>query len=187
VEIKKLVSVTPHSFEVETSTIALTRAEEDMMSKQILKGFTMLVLVVGLAFVSAVVSANGQSSTAVRGNVPFEFIVGDQSLPAGEYTVKSISSGGEVLAIANRDLDRSTMRMSRNLVSDRKSETPRLIFHRYGNQNFLAEVWAGEQTGKQLAKSKQERAIEREQAAIAANGKTLPNTYETVVILASLR
>ena len=155
------------------------------MSKQILKGFTMLMLVVGLAFVSAVVSANGQSSTAVRSNVPFEFIVGDQSLPAGEYIVKSISSGGEVLGIANRALTRSTIRMSRNLVS-RKSQTSQLIFHRYGNQYFLAEVWTAE-TGKQLAKSKQEQALQRELAAIDPKGQPSRNSYETIAIVASLR
>jgi hypothetical protein len=153
-----------------------------MMSKQILKGFTMLVLVVGLAFVSAVVSANGQS-TAVRSNVPFEFIVGDRSLPAAQYTVKSIGSGGEVLAIDSRDANRSAMRMSSNLTSNTKSETPRLIFHRYGNQYFLAEVWTSE-SGKQLAKSKQERALQRELAAINPKGQ---NSYETIAIVASLR
>jgi hypothetical protein len=164
------------------------------MTKQILKGFTMLVLVVGLAFVSAVVSANGQSSR-VRGNVPFEFIVGDRSLPAGEYTVRSMTSGGEVLriadgdvlAIANGDGHRSTLRMANNLVSKGKAPSARLIFHRYGNQYFLAEVWSGEQTGKQLRKSSQERALEREQAAIASKGQPSRNTYETIAIVASLQ
>lgn len=156
------------------------------MSKQILKGFTMLVLVVGLAFVSAVVSAQGQSR-AVKGNVPFEFIVGDKCLPAGEYMVKSMTDGGEVIAIADNDARRSTLRLTNNLVSKGKAPSPRLIFHRYGNQYFLAEVWSGEQTGKQLKKSSQERALEREQGAIASKGQPSRNTYETIAIVASLQ
>jgi hypothetical protein len=156
------------------------------MTKQILKGFTMLVIVVGLAFVSAVVSANGQSR-AIRGNVPFEFIVGDKSLPAGEYMVKSMTSGGEVISIADSDAQRSTLRLTNNLVSKGKPPSARLIFHRYGNQNFLAEVWSGEATGKQLKKSSQERALEREQGAIASKGQPSRNTYELITIVASLR
>lgn len=48
------------------------------MGKQILKGFTMLMLVLGLAFVSAVVSANGQATRQVTVNIPFQFVVGDK-------------------------------------------------------------------------------------------------------------
>src|SRR5205807_5617914 len=45
------------------------RQKESIMRKQMLKGFTMLMLVVALAFVTAVASANGQSRAA-KADVP---------------------------------------------------------------------------------------------------------------------
>lgn len=155
------------------------------MSKQILKGFTMLMLVVGLAFVSAVVSANGQGTTEARANIPFQFIVGDKSLPAGKYAVRP-NKGSRVVAIDNRDSQGSARRLTSEIMGNRK-ENARLVFHRYGNRYFLAEVWMGEPTGIQLAKSREERVLERELASLASNGESGRQTFETIAIVLSPR
>ncbi len=155
------------------------------MGKQILKGFTMLMLVLGLAFVSAVVSANGQGIKQVRANIPFQFVVGDKSLPAGEYVVKPIT-GIRALAIDNRDSHASALRLTNEIMGKGKSENARLVFHRYGNRYFLAEVWMGEQKGSQLAKSREERAVERE-LALASKGGSERQTFESIAIAASPR
>ena len=155
------------------------------MGKQILKGFTMLVLVLGLAFVSAVVSANGQAIKQVRANIPFQFVVGDKSLPAGEYAVKPFTDS-RVLAIDNRDSHASALRMTSEIAGNRKSENARLVFHRYGNRYFLAEVWMGEGNGSQLKKSKEERALQRE-LALASKGESERQTFESIAIAASPR
>jgi hypothetical protein len=70
-----------------------------------------------------------------------------------------------------------------------KNKTPaRLVFHRYGERYFLAEVWNGaDRAGRQLLKSQEERAIEREFASISSNDATAKNTYERVEVAASLR
>ncbi len=82
------------------------------MKREFLKGFTMLVLVVTLALTLAVVSANGQSTAnRVVANVPFEFSVGYKTLPAGDYSVRSIISTGNGLLIQStrrKDLGPST-------------------------------------------------------------------------------
>ncbi len=156
------------------------------MGKQILKGFTMLMLVLGLAFVSAVVSANGQTIKQVRADIPFEFIVGDKSLPAGEYAVKPLTDNG-VIAIDNRDSHASALRMTKEIAGNRKSENARLVFHRYGNRYFLAEVWMGDRNGSQLTKSREERALERELASLASKGGSERQTFESIAIAASPR
>jgi hypothetical protein len=61
----------------------------------------------------------------------------------------------------------------------------RLVFHRYGERYFLAEVWNGaDPTGRQLLKSQEERAIESELASTASHGGTGNNTFEIVEVLA---
>lgn len=155
------------------------------MSKQILKGFTMLALIVGLSFVSAVVSAQGQSTQAVA-KVPFEFIVGDKTLPSGQYTVRALSDTNKAaLMIKGRS---SAIRLTDAIQPNKNKTQARLVFHRYGERYFLSEVWMGaDSTGRQLLQSGQERSIERELASLKSNSDLAQNTYAVVEIVATLR
>lgn len=154
------------------------------MAKQILKGFTMLALIVGLSFVSAVVSAKGQSTQAVA-KVPFEFIVGDKTLPSGQYTVGAVSGTNKAaLMIRGRS---SAIRLT-NEIQPNKNKSARLVFHRYGERYFLSEVWmGGDSTGRHLLQSKQERSIERELASLGSKSNLAQNTYAVVEIVATFR
>ena len=155
------------------------------MAKQILKGFTMLALIVGLAFVSAVVSAKGQSTQAVA-KVPFEFIVGDKTLPSGQYTVRAVSDTNKAaLMIRGKS---SAIRLTNEIQPNPNKTEARLVFHRYGERYFLSEVWmGGDSAGRHLLQSGQERSIERELASLGSRSKLAQNTYEVVEIVATLR
>jgi hypothetical protein len=156
------------------------------MKKDILKGFTMFTLIVVIALASAVVSANAQSSQLVTSNVPFEFIVGDKTLPAGEYRVSQALSKG--LTIQSADAKNSAIRLANDIQANKTRKQARLVFHRYGNRYFLSEVWSGpDSTGRQVVKSRQERAIERELASIASKSEHAESTYAIVQVAAVLR
>jgi len=158
------------------------------MKRELLKGFTMLMLIVVLALATAVASANAQSSNKVVADIPFEFSVGYKTLPAGEYAVKTITSAGNALMIQSADGKTSALRLSEETERMKNQTHARLVFHRYGERYFLAEVWNGiDKTGRQLLKSQEESAIEREFASISAKSETPKNTYETVEVLAALR
>lgn len=157
------------------------------MKKQVLKGSTMLMLIVAIALATAVVSANAQSSAKVVSNIPFEFVVGDRTLPAGEYTVRPATASGAALMIQGEDNGKSAIRLVAQTAQKKNNTDARLVFHRYGQSYFLAEVWNGESTGRQLQKSKQERAVERELASIPSKSDLAQSTYETVVVVAVLR
>ena len=155
------------------------------MKREILKGFTMLTLIVTVALMTAVASANAQSTTVVA-NVPFEFSVGEKALPAGQYTVRAINQSGNALAIQNKDSAKSAIRLSNSINSSSASKDTKLVFHRYGPRYFLAEVWmSGESSGRQLLKSKEESTIASQLALIFP--KSEQSNYEVVEIVASLR
>lgn len=158
------------------------------MKRQIAKGLTMLMLVVGLALASASV-ANGQSGKHVTAQVPFDFIVADKTLRSGQYQISEVNSAGDALAIRSAVGKGSVLRLTSETGSNavRNSEA-KLVFHRYGNTYFLAQVWmAGSSTGRELPNTRQERAIARELKAIAAyRGETKP-VYEIVEVIASAR
>jgi hypothetical protein len=161
------------------------------MKKEFLKGFTMLVLIVTLALAAAVVSANAQATAnKVVANVPFEFSVGYKALPAGSYSVQSIISAGNGLLIQSADGKISALRLSEATPQIKEKSQARLVFHRYGERYFLAEVWNGvDNTGRQLMKSQEERAIANELMLASAkeNAHAANAIYEIVEVAALLR
>lgn len=153
------------------------------MKKQTLKAVTMLVSIIALSFMTAV-AANAQSSSLkVKANVPFDFVVGDRVLPAGAYAVKQITQGSDAgLLISNRDNAQKAIRLS-NTVQSNEVKRARLTFRRYGNTYFLAEVWpSGMMEGREIIKSKAEKAAERELARNAAQNNLAGNASKPEVV-----
>ncbi|MEP6636432.1 MAG: hypothetical protein ABJB97_06875 [Acidobacteriota bacterium] len=169
------------------------------MKKEFIKGLSMLMLIVGLAFVTAIATANGQTSHRLVTDIPFQFVVGDKALPAGRYEVRQLTMGGQVLAIADPSTKISIVRLTNQISANKSNTQARLVFHRYGERYFLAEVWDGESPGKRLQSSRQERAIEREFTRIASTGASQDESqcgplselrrtpYTSVEILAEVR
>ena len=154
------------------------------MAKQIIKGMTMLLLIMAVAFVTAVASANGQSRHQVA-KIPFEFVVGDKSLPAGEYDITSMTSGDQVLRIRNAEQNQSVIRLTSAISHGSPVDKGKFVFRRYADQYFLAEVWsAGDTSGRELQKSKRERALQRELASIPSKSEWAQSGYEIVEIAA---
>ena len=135
------------------------------MTRQLIKGMTMLLLVVALALFSAVASAYAQSTSTASADIPFEFVVGNKTLAAGRYQLSAASAGSEVMKI--RGNEQSAMTLTTGLEHGARSEQGKLVFNRYGNRYFLREIWnAGDNTGRRLPKSKEEKAIQRELASV---------------------
>lgn len=154
------------------------------MKRQIAKGLTMLMLVVGLALASAAV-ANGQTGRQVKAQVPFDFIVTDKTLRAGQYEVLNMSSGGDAISIRKADGGSEAMLLTSPVIkNDWRDTQAKLVFHKYGETYFLSQVWlAGRNDCRELARSKQERAMQRELKQIAAyHGDTKP-VYEIVEVV----
>jgi hypothetical protein len=151
------------------------------MARRILRCVTMLMLLLTMALVTAVATANGQSQHRVNASVPFDFIVGDKTLAAADYRIDTF---GEALAISNARAKSSVIRLA-NAMTPKDRKSARLVFHRYGNTYFLSEVWeGGDRIGRRLVESRQERAMRSELSRMATN---TTSSYEEVVIIASLR
>jgi len=89
-------------------------------------------------------------------NIPFEFHVGEQLLPAGSYTVWL--RGGSAISVSDGK-GQSAMRMANpiNRASTKSAAESILVFMGYGNQFFLDEVrWAGYLEARSLVKTRSE-------------------------------
>jgi hypothetical protein len=158
------------------------------MQKQILKGFTMLMRIAGVALMAALVSAHAQSPRTVVADVPFEFTVGGTSLKAGEYSVKALTATGDVMVISSQDSNDRALRLTNTIEARIVPQQAKLVFHRYGERYFLSEIWtSGERIGRQLLKSGEERAIEGQLAAISSKSELARSTYQKVEIVAMVR
>ena len=83
------------------------------MTKQVLKVAAMLMLIAGLTAASATI-ANGKSTKRLVVQVPFDFNVGDQAVPAGQYDVIIPSNTGGALWILNHDGEAQRMILGRS-------------------------------------------------------------------------
>lgn len=114
------------------------------------KTYLKTIAILGLFFMLAVGSANAQTGSMIEVKVPFDFTAGNAKLKAGSYTVRRVSRN--TLLLRSADGKTSKMILAPMATSQIRKDTPeRLVFHRYGNQYFLNEVWANRATdGLQL-------------------------------------
>ncbi len=78
----------------------------------------------------------------IRAEIPFDFQVGSKKMPKGEYIIESLNDAGGVLLIRHAKKGKA---VNFTVVRGKMMEKPksRLVFHRYGDQYFLARVWDG--------------------------------------------
>ena len=143
------------------------------MKKQASAAFAIATLLITLSAGSSF--AHG-SEFGLRANIPFDFVIGTKTLPQGTYTVKFLETSPNVLVIRGQDNNEGAIALSITVsAEDIEDNSPKLIFHRYGNEYFLSQVWSGAGlAGKELPKSQQERehlakgSLEAEVVFIAA-------------------
>ena len=109
----------------------------------------------------------------MRANVPFNFSVGNKTLPAGVYDIRDISSSGANTLLVHEREGQSSMIVGSNTGEALKgADKTKLIFNRYGSQYFLAEIWVGGATlGRELPKSSREKELAKELASDSTQGR----------------
>jgi hypothetical protein len=117
-----------------------------------------LISLLGLLLVAG--SAVAQT-TKLRANVPFNFTVNNKSLAAGTYEIRRGSVGDSGVLII-RGPQGSILVSTNARERVRGADKTMLVFHRYGTQNFLSEIWvAGAVRGRQLPIGNREKELAR--------------------------
>ena len=123
----------------------------------------LLSLAMSLALLMS--AAAHAQTTHMNVNVPFDFTVGRVTLPAGEYEVKAEGPwGGPLLSIHNVHSNAGSLVASISCRSQKPAADSKLVFHRYGQQYFLAEVWnANSLAGSQVKIDPRQKELARNQ------------------------
>ena len=126
---------------------------------------------VAIGLFASTTNAQAESSYHVRVRIPFAFKAGSKQMPAGLYDISFPSSH----LVLFQDLDPGkvvTASLMATPSGDGTFQTNgRLVFHQYGDQYFLREVWrSGSTSGVTCDASPEERAILRSQNQQAVTG-----------------
>ena len=131
------------------------------MRKQFFRTFIMS----GLFMIAAAGSMFAQAPLKVVVDVPFDFVIGDKTLPAGEYSVKSIASGrADTLLVQSADRRSASIILTHGVQAASVQKEAKLLFTQRGNRYFLSQVWTpGISVGRMIPKSRLQREAEAEE------------------------
>ena len=157
------------------------------MRKQVVKTLAKVGLLSVMAMFMAVASAQGQSlADGLKANIPFDFTVVDKQMPAGEYSINRAQStaGDAILKISGVKQPATVLSLTSSTQSIDPKTVGTLVFHRYGDQYFLFQVWPkGATYGREINKSRVEREVA--QKARETVGAANRMTVETVAVVVS--
>jgi hypothetical protein len=156
------------------------------MKKQITRAFAILGLLLGLAATSSQTFA-AQATGRLVFDVPFEFVAGDETLPAGRYIVTRVARDSARALLIRREDGRASVTVLTN-TAEAGGELPRVSFKRYGERYFLSLVSApGGEAARSLPASSMEKQLRRELAKAKKTKGGAANVAETVTVSAGLR
>src|SRR5688572_8058395 len=118
----------------------------------------LLVAIAAIAVAISVPQISAQS-LHLSGVVPFDFYIGEQLFPAGEYVIAPQTGNANAIRVYD-NRGNSAFVMTMSLTQNRSINANRLVFRRYGTTNFLTGIyWQGYPAGRDLVASKTERQI----------------------------
>ncbi|HXW61791.1 MAG TPA: hypothetical protein VEJ45_04270 [Candidatus Acidoferrales bacterium] len=137
-----------------------------------MKALRSIALGFGLLLSTAAANAQGFD---LRANIPFDFVAGNQTLPAGEYQIQSGAVSDAILMVRSSDGKRTMYLTAANCGGGNPAENTELVFHHIGKQYFLYQIQVrSHRVGRQLP-------ISRAEAEVALNQKA-----DNAVILRNL-
>jgi hypothetical protein len=140
-----------------------------------------MVAFVLLTLVTAWPSLAQSVSTLAKAEIPFNFVVGQKTLPAGDYEIRpGNKTNKDILWIKNVDSRAAANMITFGRNAKRQQAGSYLVFNRYGSQYFLSQVWTEfDQVGRQTPKSAAEKEL------IHAGGLKMASAWPEVVLLAA--
>jgi len=116
-------------------------------------------IVLGLMLVLSAVPGHADNTKKIKVTIPFDFVVGSKQLKAGNYVVQSWGKSGDgALLFRSEDGGAQQIVFAVPVETNKTGNHERLVFHRYGGEQFAAQVWfTGDEEGYELIPGSRER------------------------------
>ena len=127
-----------------------------------MKNIQRAIALFGFCLLLTASSALGQEPQTVV-NIPFNFVVGDKTLPAGEYVIRRNKRDSDTTwVIEQKGNGANVVLLTRPAYAQNTQEENKLVFNRYMDVYFLSSIWTtGSNTGREVQMSNRERAMDK--------------------------
>ena len=98
------------------------------------------LITICLLFTAASLFGQTENRALMKVNIPFTFTAENTTLPAGDYVISTVTPERQI-RIASADGKRSLIVNTLPNYTNALSPNSRLVFDKYGNDYFLAQVW----------------------------------------------
>jgi hypothetical protein len=149
------------------------------MKKQLMN----VVAAISFLFVLSAVTAFAQAPI-FKANIPFDFQVNGKTMTAGEYTIGEPTSPRGTVIVRGGQKASTAAAIFKTVDAGKATDTTQLVFHRYGNHYFLAQMKVKNQTAAmEVPTSKAERDLVKELSGRnLANNKVEPEIVTVALI-----
>ena len=103
------------------------------------------LITICLLFTAATIFGQVENRPLMKATIPFSFTVYNQTLPAGVYFVITVTPERSI-RLASADGKHSAVVNDLPNYTSEPSLNSRLVFNKYGNEYFLAQVWTKGET-----------------------------------------
>lgn len=118
------------------------------------------LVVVTLVALSGMAAAQLNSRSKVVAQVPFEFVVANKVVPAGEWAVRVAVKDGNILDISNAHKNAGVFSTSSQTEAKQPASHYALVFNEYGDRYFLSGIkLQGSKIAYRLPESKAEAEL----------------------------
>jgi len=132
---------------------------------------------VTLLVLSGMAAAQLNSGSKIVAQVPFDFVVANKVVPAGEWVVRLATMDGHILDISNAQTNAGVFSMSFRTETKEPASYYALVFKQYGNCYFLEGIkLQGSKITYRLPESKAEAELRAQ--SVSATVETLLASLE---------
>lgn len=91
-----------------------------------------------------IAGANAQITNPIRAHVSHSFMIGDKTLPPGDYTFRVEGNSDEgIMTAQNQNGDNVAQFNVRQSIDNHRPKHSELVFRKFGNTEFLSKVYEG--------------------------------------------
>lgn len=124
-----------------------------------------LGMLFGLLFAFSAVPGQAQDQPKIKATIPFKFVVGSKELKAGEYVVQQFGSReNQSLQFRSEDGVVEQTAFTVPIETKKIGNHERLVFHHYGDQYFLSQVWFAGYDGHEFVAGAREKKAATEKS-----------------------
>lgn len=119
------------------------------------------IALAALILLVTVSSAYAQTDRQTLVNIPFNFSVGEKTMPAGKYLIRRNRKDSDtVWVIQNKESGEAALLLTRYVRATETQENAKFVFHKYDDVYFLSEFWAaGTNSGREIQVTDREHAL----------------------------